>query len=257
MTAGLIVFFKFTQIIEREVISLYRDQYREVPYKQISRRPTTQRQTTWMRWCKNVRRCPGLAIIAVFMMLAIVVAMSFIGIIGKSKLDTANTSLWTVRQERNQLQEQMAVQAEQYEQTISDLRAELVTYRDAEAEAKRVAFIESFTPEEAYRFSGVESLVITTKDSVRVRPSPYAGEISYGRLNGGTRFQLEYFYATKLPQNGIGSWIGIPVQLLSDDLSSFPQGIADDTDGIVWISADYLNFSDYLRNYDSPLSKLE
>jgi hypothetical protein len=208
------------------------------------------------RWVKKSPEWATLLIALLAVVLIITIATgTILGIIGKSKLDTANTNLWASGQQNQQLRASAQTQNAQYEEVIERLRGELQEFRNAAATERAMTQAENLTPETVWKFTGTSNLTIRVNGDVapRVRPSPRASDVSHGRLDVHARFTLEYFYATpNRPQDGIGNWIGIPVHLLSEnELRSFPSEIAEDRDGIIWVSADYLRFSDYLRNYTS------
>jgi hypothetical protein len=198
------------------------------------------------KWC---HKWPGLAVLLLGLLTVMVLVFGFLGLIGKFKLDRANTNLWASRQTVTQLRQDAHEQSEEYEGVIEELRAELAALKGAEAVKATMNRTESLTPEKAYKFTSVAGVVISVVDGEpNVRPSPKVSEVSYGKLWGA--FTLEYFYSyPRLPQEGIGNWIGIPVHLLSEtERNLFPSDMQD-KDGIVWVSADYLKFSDWLKNY--------
>ena len=149
------------------------------------------------------------------------------------------------------------------------LRAEV----DPEAEkAERkdalvlLAKAENHTSQEVYKFTVTAGgeVLFKVKEEVRVRPSPWAGDVSFGKIAAGSMFSLEYFYtigntpkSAQIPQDGKAVWIGIPIHLLDGPelgafelLQSTPAHLViwDDLDGVIWISGDYLDIP-YLGNY--------
>ena len=221
-------------------------------------------------WIKKGKAAEATLIIVglAVLLIAALLTGTVLGFIGKYKLDRANTALWVTRQENHQLRTVAQEEAERYENTIDGLRAELAAFKDAAATAKEMAGAEALTPEMVYKFSDTNGLTITilsdgNGNGPRVRPSPRAGTVSYGRIRPHTVLSLEYFYTTSLPQNGeLGAWLGIPLELLSDEQLSWwfqlnrDWDITADADGIIWVSWGYLKASDYMRNYSSEKVEL-
>lgn len=200
------------------------------------------------RWCQKY---PGGAMFIILILSIVVVVFGLLGMIAKLKLDIANTNLWETRQTANELKSELSIQEKAYEETIESLEDELAQLQGKVHAENTLAQVESYTPEKVYKFTGVSELRITSNGNPNVRPSPGKNGLTYGNFSGN--ITLDYFYSTpRLPQEGIGNWIGIPVHLLSEyELGLFPTDISSDLDGVIWVSADYLTFSDWLRNYDA------
>jgi hypothetical protein len=207
------------------------------------------------KWCHKL---PGLAALLILFLALIIVVMGVIGLIGWNKLNIANTNLWQTRQNNLALANARTSQAAEYETAIAQLQAELLVYREAETEAARLerarqALIDAdaMTPVRVWKYTTNGTLTMTTSGEVNVRPAPaVASGISFGKLNRGITIRTDYFYSRMAPNPDgslpYGNWIGVPVETVSRHLDA---AALEDPDGIVWISMDYLIWSDWLRNY--------
>ncbi|MCL2038465.1 hypothetical protein FWG86_00985 [Candidatus Saccharibacteria bacterium] len=181
-----------------------------------------------------------------------------LGIVGKGKLDRANTSLWQARQESERLLAEVKAAESRQDELIASLRAEIAGYQAAAAEGLVVArasaalvAADAMTPEVVWRYETGGRMQITVRAEVNVRPAPTVScGISFGMVPKELQIGPDYFYSKTEPNAdgslSSGNWIGVPVMSVARYLDA---EALDDPDGVVWISIDYLSFSDWLRNY--------
>ena len=203
-------------------------------------------------WC---REYPGGAALVIILIGMVVVVFGVVGLVGMTKLNTANTGLWLAKHRIREIEQELSKKNAELQNTKEELQEEKTARKEAELARRMLKEAEEMTPEKVYKFTDMASITVTVgKDVPNVRPSPAtASKVSFGHLEENFILNLEYLYAFPYrPDESVGSWIGIPLDLLSEDeLSQFPEEVSEDHDRVVWISTDYLRFSDYLRNYSA------